>query len=86
MVEAEQRGDDLRFVVQDNGKGIEESRLGAIRESFTMELGLEKDVRCRHLEQCNWQNHHGKTLQLQITGCVYTYTYIYMKEGTCKYK
>lgn len=41
MVEAEQRGDDLRFVVQDNGKGIEESRLGAIRESFTMELNSD---------------------------------------------
>lgn len=41
VVEAEQLGDDLRFVVQDNGKGIEESRLGAIRESFTMELNSD---------------------------------------------
>lgn len=37
-VKVQRVGDDLRFEVRDNGKGIEPERLAAIRESFTMEL------------------------------------------------
>ena len=37
----ERIGDDLHFVVRDNGKGIDADRLAAIRESFTMELNSE---------------------------------------------
>lgn len=41
VVQVERIGDDLRFVVRDNGKGIDADRLAAIRESFTMELNSE---------------------------------------------
>lgn len=41
VVQVERVGDDLRFVVRDNGRGIDRDRLAAIRESFTMELNSE---------------------------------------------
>lgn len=40
-VQVDRVEDDLRFVVRDNGRGIEPSRLEAIRESFTMELNSD---------------------------------------------
>lgn len=41
VVQVERVGDDLRFVVRDNGRGIDADRLAAIRESFTMELNSD---------------------------------------------
>ena len=41
VVQVERVGNDLRFVVRDNGRGIDADRLAAIRESFTMELNSE---------------------------------------------
>ena len=41
VVQVERVGDELCFVVRDNGRGIDGDRLAAIRESFTMELNSD---------------------------------------------
>lgn len=52
VVKVQRIGDDLRFEVRDNGKGIEADRLAAIRESFTMELN---SVYVKHIGLYNIQ-------------------------------
>ena len=37
-MEARQEGEDLVFVIQDNGAGIAPDRLAALNESFSLEL------------------------------------------------
>lgn len=52
VVSVQRIGDDLRFEVRDNGKGIDADRLAAIRESFTMELN---SVYVKHIGLYNIQ-------------------------------